>query len=87
MDDGYDRTEGAEGTSYFGATATANFKRNKSADKLATTPTVGATGSAAEARAKFRPPEVKKHAELKKSMVECVKEMEEAIVKEMPDIQ
>jgi len=87
MDDGYDRTEGAKGTSYFGVSAAESLKRNKSADKLATTPTVGATGSAAEARAKFRPPEVKKHAELKKSVVELVQEMEKAIVKEMPDIQ
>jgi len=44
-------------------------------------------GGTAEARAKFRPPEVKKHAELKKSVVECIQEMEEAIVKEMPGIQ
>jgi len=73
MDDGFDRTDG-EGTSplFPAASGTAHFKRNKSADKLATTPTGAATGSAAEPRAKFNPPEVKKHAELKKSVVECI---------------
>jgi len=76
MDDDFDRTDGAEGTSYFGATGSAFFKRNKSADKLATAPKVAATDNAAEPRAMFRPPEVKKHAELKKNVAEVIQEME-----------